>query len=61
MADETNIQPIQPDFERIRQTAEDVQDYWSPRELATTLGYSTWPTCETFLKREKPWSSSLRA
>ena len=33
MTDETNIQPIQSDFEQIRKTA---------RELATALGYSTW-------------------
>ena len=42
MADETNIQPIQPDFEQIRKTAENGQEYWSARELATALGYSTW-------------------
>ena len=42
MTDETNIQPIQPDFEQIKKTAENGQEYWSARELATALGYSTW-------------------
>lgn len=42
MTEETNIQPIQPDFEQIRKTAESGQEYWSARELATSLGYSTW-------------------
>lgn len=42
MTDETNIQPIQSDFEQIRKTAESGQEYWSARELATALGYSTW-------------------
>ena len=42
MTEETNIQPIQPDFEQIRKTAESGQEYWSARELATALGYSTW-------------------
>ena len=42
MTDETNIQPIQSDFEQIRKTAENGQEYWSARELAATLGYSTW-------------------
>ena len=42
MTDETNILPIQPDFEQIKKTAEDGKEYWSARELATVLGYSTW-------------------
>ena len=42
MIEETNIQPIQPDFEQIMKTAEDGREYWSARELATALGYSTW-------------------
>lgn len=42
MIEETNIQPIQPDFEQIMKTAEDGKEYWSARELATALGYSTW-------------------
>ena len=42
MKDETNIQPIRSDFEQIRKTAENGQEYWSARELATALGYSTW-------------------
>ncbi len=42
MMEETNIQPILPDFEQIMKTAEDGREYWSARELATALGYSTW-------------------
>ena len=42
MTDETNIRPIQSDFEQIRKTAESGREYWSARELATALGYSTW-------------------
>ena len=42
MTGETNIQPIQSDFEQIRKTAESGQGYWSARELASALGYSTW-------------------
>ena len=42
MTEETNIQPIQPDFEQIKKTDEDGREYWSAREVATALGYSTW-------------------
>ena len=42
MTDEPNIQPIQSDFEQIRKTAENGHEYWSARELAPALGYSTW-------------------
>ena len=42
MTEESNIQPIKPDFEQIRKTEEGGQEYWSARELATALGYSTW-------------------
>ena len=42
MTEESNIQPIRSDFEQIRKTAEGGQEYWSARELATALGYSTW-------------------
>jgi hypothetical protein len=42
MSDETNIQPIRSDFEQIRKNADDGREYWSARELATALGYSTW-------------------
>ena len=41
MTEETNIQPIQSDFEQIRKAAEDGREYWSARELATALDYST--------------------
>ena len=42
MAEENNIQPLQPEFEQIKKTAENGHDYWSARELCTALGYSTW-------------------
>ena len=42
MTEDTNIQPIQPDFEQVKKTAEDGREYWSARELATALRYSTW-------------------
>lgn len=42
MTEESNIQPIEPDFEQIRKTEEGGQEYWSARELATALGYSPW-------------------
>ena len=42
MTDESNIQPLQPDFEQIKKRAEDGKEYWSARDLSTALGYSTW-------------------
>jgi hypothetical protein len=42
MKDETNIQPIQSDFEQIKKKTEDGREFWSARELATAMGYSTW-------------------
>lgn len=42
MAKKTDIQPIQSDFEQIRKTDENGQEYWNARELAPALGYSTW-------------------
>ena len=42
MTDESNIQPLQPDFEQIKRRAEDGKEYWSARDLSTVLGYSTW-------------------
>lgn len=38
----TNIQPMQSDFEQIKKSTEKGKEYWSARELATALGYSTW-------------------
>ena len=42
MADESNIQSLQPDFEQIKKKAENGKEYWSARDLSTVLGYSTW-------------------
>ena len=42
MIDDTNIQPMQPDFEQIKKRAENGKEYWSARDLCTALGYSTW-------------------
>ena len=33
---------MQSDFEQIKKVTEKGKEYWSARELATTLGYSTW-------------------
>ncbi len=42
MAEDTNIQPMQSDFEQIKKVTEKGKEYWSARGLATALGYSTW-------------------
>lgn len=42
MTNETNIQPMQSDFEQIKKKSADGQEYWSARDLAKALGYSTW-------------------
>ena len=42
MEKESNIQPMQSDFEQIKKVTEKGKEYWSARELATALGYSTW-------------------
>lgn len=51
MTEETNIQPIQSDFEQIRKTSEDGREYWSARELAAALGYSTWQKLNRVLNK----------
>ena len=38
MTEETNIQPMQSDFEQIEKVTEKGKEYWSARELATALG-----------------------
>ena len=42
MTEDRNIQPMQSDFEQIKKVTEEGKEYWSARELATALGYSTW-------------------
>lgn len=42
MEKDSNIQPMQSDFEQIKKVTEEGKEYWSARELATALGYSTW-------------------
>ena len=54
MSDETNIQPIRSDFEQIRKIADDGREYWSARELATALGYSTWQKFNRILNKALP-------
>ncbi len=54
MGDETNIQPIRSDFEQIRKNADDGREYWSARELATALGYSTWQKFNRILNKALP-------
>ena len=38
MTEESNIQPMQSDFEQIKKVTEKGKEYWSARELATALG-----------------------
>ena len=54
MSDETNIQPIRSDFEQIRKIADDGREYWSAREFATALGYSTWQKFNRILNKALP-------
>ena len=54
MNNETNIQPIRSDFEQIRKIADDGREYWSARELATALGYSTWQKFNRILNKALP-------
>jgi len=42
MEQDTNIQPLQSDFEQIKKVTEKGKEYWSARELSSALGYSTW-------------------
>ena len=42
MDEQQNIQPMLPDYERIRKVDEHGKEYWSARELASAMGYSTW-------------------
>jgi len=42
MIEENNISPMSSDFEQIKKSTEDGQEYWSSRELSTALGYSTY-------------------
>ena len=42
MEKDSNIQPMQSDFQQIKKVTEKGKEYWSARELATALGYSTW-------------------
>ena len=42
MIEESNISLLQSDFEQIKRTAKDGQEYWTSRELCNALGYSTY-------------------
>ena len=42
MEKDSNIQPMQSDFEQIKKVTDKGKECWSARELATALGYSTW-------------------
>ena len=42
MKESYNISPMSSDFEQIKKSTEDGQEYWSSRELSTALGYSTY-------------------
>ena len=43
------IQPLVSDFERIKQVADDGRVFWSARDLASALGYSTYQKFERIL------------
>ena len=51
MIEESNISPLQSDFEQIKKLAEDGQEYWTSRELCIALGYSTYQKFTVFLTR----------
>lgn len=42
MIDNTNIPTMYSDFEQIKKSTEDGQEYWTSRELCNALGYSTY-------------------
>ena len=42
MSESNNISPMFSDFEQIKRTTEDGQEYWTSRELCNALGYSTY-------------------
>ena len=42
MTKEDNISPMRSDFEQIKKHREDGREYWTSRDLCTTLGYSTY-------------------
>ena len=42
MSESNNISPMYSDFEQIKRTTEDGQEYWTSRELCNALGYSTY-------------------
>lgn len=49
MKDTNEIQPLVSDFERIKQVADDGRVFWSARDLASALGYSTYQKFERIL------------
>ena len=42
MIESDNISIMRSDFEQIKRTAEDGQEFWTSRELCNALGYSTY-------------------
>ena len=42
MDKDSNLQPMDSDIEQIKKVTKKGKAYWSARELATALGYSTW-------------------
>ena len=51
MEKDSNIQPMQSDFEQIKKVTEKGKEYWSARELATALCYSTWQKFNRMLNK----------
>lgn len=48
-----DIPPMSSDFEQIKKTTENGQDYWSSRELCQALGYSTYQKFTRILNKAK--------
>jgi DNA-damage-inducible protein D len=51
MAEDTNIQPMQSDFEQIKKVTEKGKEYWSARELAPVLDYAKWENFQKTISR----------
>ena len=51
MTESNNISPMYSDFEQIKKSTEDGQEYWTSRDLCTALGYSTYQKFSRLLNK----------
>lgn len=51
MKEKENIQPMQSDFEQIKQVDENQQEFWSARALCSAMGYSSYQKFERLLTK----------